>query len=164
MYRHISLLGRLHDHLIPIRKRLIAKGDGNLFQSMVRRLDVVEMRQACREETEARNDEVKVAMNARKGVRGHHADDKVEDPVGGGGQGHALAAGAEREDLGGEEPGHRAPGETVYNVVKHDKGVLAIGFGGNGQACLSEGTDNAQQYRHGDTSGDQERFAAPSVG
>lgn len=96
---------------------------------MVRSLHVVEICQAGGKETEASDDDIVVAADASESVRGRHADDEVEDPIAAGRERHALAAASEGEDLGGEEPGHRSPGETVGGVVDDNEGVDAVCLG-----------------------------------
>jgi hypothetical protein len=87
-------------------------------------------------------------VDTSKRIQRHHADDKVEDPVARGSQGHSLTAAADGKDLRGEKPGHRAPGEAVYYVIEHNEGVLAVGFDCDAQVGLMPGicmeTDSKQ--------------------
>lgn len=127
-------------------------------------LNVIEVTQPSREQTEARNDEVEVPPYSGKRVRGDHTNDEVEDPVGRGGEGHPLGSGAQGEDLSGQEPRHGAPREAVDDIVQHNEGVLAVGADGGGQVRLGEGADDAQQDGHPHAAELQQGLAAPAVG
>jgi hypothetical protein len=42
------------------------------------------------------------------------------------GECHSFAAAAQGEDLSGQKPWHRSPGDAVYNVIQHDESILTF--------------------------------------
>jgi hypothetical protein len=71
-----------HYLLVSGDEGLIAKRHSDLFQRVAGSLNVVEVREARREQAEAGDDQVEVTVDACEGVWRYHADDEVEDPVG----------------------------------------------------------------------------------
>ena len=61
-------------------------------------------------------------------------------------------------------PRHRTPSEAISNVVKHDECILAIGFDLDGKARLVESADDSQKRGHQESTENEQRSSAPSIG
>ena len=67
-------------------------------------------------------DDVELPAQGLDADRGDLDDHEVEDPVGGGADGGALCAHAERVDLDRVEPGHALPADAEEDVVEEEEG------------------------------------------
>jgi hypothetical protein len=80
---HTTLEVRCHHHLVVSGDEgLVAKRHSDLLQRVAGGLDVVEVRETRREQTEPSDDQVEVAVDTCESVWRNHADNEVENPVG----------------------------------------------------------------------------------
>lgn len=63
---------------------------------------------------------------------GEEAEQEVPEPVGGGGEGHALGAVLGGEELGDDGPDHGAPGHCECTITELDDGLEQQKEGGGG--------------------------------
>jgi hypothetical protein len=87
------------------------------------------------------------------------ADDKVPEPVGGGGKSNTLGTNRQREDLANDDPSGGTPGGSEEEDVDADEDDKDIASGAGARSCGTDDGDDEFAEKHTNSAPDEERSA-----